>query len=186
MFDPWTATEESMEADEQASDTCAAARLRYHQFSYACSIKELRPKVEGGDGPALLECLSLLLTGQLIAPPWLELAFSNAYCSVRGGGFLSWDDVFGTPHPKGTNRKRLDRMRSEATNFRRVGAFIQGELRRQPRKTLTQLYTEAAGRFPWVNQAKIPGYYKRYMRSIVVNIELTEYQRKRMFGPKAN
>lgn len=43
-------------------------------------------------------------------PRWCALAYIKAFRSVKGFRAKSWDDVFGRPHPKGT---QLDAKRKQ-------------------------------------------------------------------------
>lgn len=172
-FDPWTATEEDMEDDEQIASKNVDARVRYWQWSYAQSILELKEQVEAGNGQALLECISKLLNGGLIAPQWLELAFNNCYHGVLGGQYLSWDDVFGKPHPRMIKRKRLEANRRDVKRMMRIGSFIGGQVNNNISKS--KAYEMAASKFD-IEPRIAFDYYERYLNFIRIDITLTERQ----------
>lgn len=176
-FDPWTATEEEMEADEQIASKCREASLRFFQWSDAQGILALKTKVEAGDGRALLQCVSRILSSGLAAPEWLDLAFNNCYNSVLGGHHLSWDDAFGKPHPRMVDRKRLEAKRRDTRRMVRIGSFIGGQLRTHTNKS--KAYEIAADKFD-IEPRKASDYYKRYLAIIPVKIPATERQLKRM------
>ena len=56
----------------------------------------------GGERNKLLEALFICVTYGFALPKWLEIAFAEAYMDVSFKAAISWDEVFGKPHPKGT------------------------------------------------------------------------------------
>jgi hypothetical protein len=56
----------------------------------------------GNKGVILYAILDCVERDQLL-PVWLKKAFFDAFWSVQDWEVRSWDDVFGKPHPKGTN-----------------------------------------------------------------------------------
>jgi len=55
-----------------------------------------------GNKAAILEALHICSLNSLPLPRWCEIAFLKAYRDVRFYNAKGWDDVFGRPHPKGT------------------------------------------------------------------------------------
>jgi hypothetical protein len=72
-----------------------------------------RKGYEAGDKAALLQMILLCVEHQKPLPDWAGTAFEELYHQVIMGGARSWDDAFGSPHPKGrhVNAVRLEKLK---------------------------------------------------------------------------
>lgn len=107
-FDPWTATEKEAMfeylARIDAGETETQALTAVWQQDNAAQVNAQRSAIESGDGLAVLACIRTILTGGLVAPEWLVLAYSKRYDNVQNFAHMSWDDAFGKPHPPNTQQ----------------------------------------------------------------------------------
>jgi hypothetical protein len=75
-------------------------------------VESLREIYGRGEKDAIMEGLYLCILCGFPIPEWLARAYIDAYSKVNRLLARSWDDVFGRPHPKGTNllskRKKLE------------------------------------------------------------------------------
>lgn len=81
--------------DEQS----AAAR----QLLAEIQLKMLESEFKEGNKRALTDAIYECASSRSVMPKWVVFAIQDALTSVSGFQSKSWDDVFGKPHPKGTN-----------------------------------------------------------------------------------
>lgn len=81
-----------------------------------------RLRYEAGDKTAILEAVSCCAAWRLPFPVWLAAAFNDAYAARwRATSVLkSWDEVFGSPWPKGTKPGEIQRQRNTLWAYVRV------------------------------------------------------------------
>jgi hypothetical protein len=113
MFDPWTASLEEAQR-EQESSRHDGPDAPIFQWKAARDIEGQKDLIESGDGFAILACVRKLMTHGLVAPAWLAYAFNKRYDAVLNCRANSWDDqnAFGRPYPKG---KHLNALRKSRT-----------------------------------------------------------------------
>ena len=72
-----------------------------------------RKEYEAGNQTALLPMILICVQDQKPLPDWAGTAFEELYHWVIMGGARSWDDAFGSPHPKGrhVNAVRLEKLK---------------------------------------------------------------------------
>jgi hypothetical protein len=77
-----------------------------------CWLEYYRKRFEWGDQDSLLSAIYVAANHQVNIPPWAAAAFTDALQSVSARfEFKSWDDVFGTPFPKGVHLAALRNTR---------------------------------------------------------------------------
>lgn len=100
----WT-REEALEAHEKWCEVYGDVSYKNPLLKWLAT-KELKQKCElylKGDKKAILEAVLACVANDLPIPAWCAKAFEEAFLEVRSYKARSWDDVFGAPHPKGTN-----------------------------------------------------------------------------------
>jgi hypothetical protein len=86
-----------------------------YRWISAMELREWYNVYKEGHKEAVIEALSLCSFKSLPIPRWVELAFLNdCYRKVRHFKAKSWDDVFGSPHEKGTHLKAKEQEREKS------------------------------------------------------------------------
>jgi hypothetical protein len=67
---------------------------------YVLELKELHDQFQIAEKEALLRAILICAKTSIPMPEWLKYAFEKAYMKVKTCKAKSWDDVFGSPHPK--------------------------------------------------------------------------------------
>lgn len=99
MFDPWTASfDEASLAQAAWAGELADPSAPIFQWAGARRIEAEKEAVKRGDGFAVLACIRVCVTNQLIAPNWLAYAFNRRYDKVLNCRSGSWDEAFGKPY----------------------------------------------------------------------------------------
>jgi hypothetical protein len=77
------------------------------------------------DKSLILDAISECAKHDLPLPLWCKNAFLIAYQDVMAKKYISWDDVFGRPHPKGTHtRDERTRSRDARNIYRRINEIV--------------------------------------------------------------
>jgi hypothetical protein len=66
-----------------------------------------KEKYENGNQWALMQALYVCAREGASLPKWVAHAYVKAYEAARTGHAKSWDDVFGSPYPKGTHFRKV-------------------------------------------------------------------------------
>lgn len=148
MFDPWTATiEEAMAEQEKfiaSGKELSAPCGQVAQASAAHSVLELKSKIDGGSGFAVLSAVRYCLTHGLVAPDWLARAFNRRYDAVSMYRAGSWDSplAFGKPFKKGTN---IAARRKAKIGRIQVFNAVRDRMRRDPDTAISKQLFEEIG-----------------------------------------
>ena len=91
----------------------------------------LRPAYEAGHPRALISAIELCAYQDKVMPDWIKGALGRAVGNLRRLEVRRWEDVFGTPLPRGTHADALLRRRELAStifslvqNYREIGMPI--------------------------------------------------------------
>src|SRR5829696_8664325 len=78
-------------------------------FHTMLRLDELESEFRDGRPAALLEAIVYCALEDLQMPLWVRVALKNSHSRVVDGKLKrnSWDEVFGTPYPKGRSLKRV-------------------------------------------------------------------------------
>jgi hypothetical protein len=130
-FDPFTATMEEALAQPDA--------LALTRWGNAQRLTAGRERFETNP----LEGVQVCAEHGLVMPEWLAAAYSSGYRKAMCGDADSWDECFGSPHPKGTQLARL-RVRERA----RTAVFrdIIDTIRLDPERVIDAWLFEEVGR----------------------------------------
>jgi hypothetical protein len=178
MFDPWTATEKDMLPQMDTVFSCETANLQLRQWSSAQHILSLKPKVEAGDGNALLDCVNSLLSSGLTAPSWLAEAFGWRHQAVISAQVGSWDDVFGKPHRYNTGSKRLALVRRKGHLPLAIWHYIRTRLKEDPTLPLDAIFSDAGDKFA-CSSRDADRYYRKAVALFWEPHEVTDRKHKK-------
>lgn len=134
-FDPFTATL----AQALAHPDAHAIRGAVWQWSGAQELTGRREFYERNPLGGMAVCA----THDLVAPDWLARAYLRGFDAVAGCRVRSWDEAFGTPHPKGANLAA--QRRSRINRVEAVNAF-DDLLQRDPGRPVDKALWEEIGR----------------------------------------
>lgn len=110
-------------------------------FPLELKLEQAGQAFERGDKGALLFAISMCASYRVPLPPWAAEAFMIAYFDVKWGReCLSWDEVFGVPHPKHVRRLPKGGTFKQSNVCRRVRELRQ----QQPRR---DVFPEVAAEF---------------------------------------
>ena len=99
----WT-IEQVMEAHERAeADGCEGRLLPLFRWIALGQIARLEKEFVAGSGFALMQAIRLCANHDLILPPWVADGFIRGFDKALNYRVRTWDEAFGSPHPKGTN-----------------------------------------------------------------------------------
>lgn len=105
--DPWT-WPEKLEPDEllrlsEASDSGPCEPI--FQYNAVRKVRQLRPAIEEGNGPAVMHAVSYCAMRGLAMPDWLAKEFLRRYRAVTRYQAKGWnaENSFGEVHPPGTH-----------------------------------------------------------------------------------
>ena len=98
------------------------------QWEALNKLDELANQYRNGDKFALMQAIVKCAQVDLPLPEWTTKAFMQGYYGVLHAKFSSWDEAFGSPHPKG---KHLNKARSDFRDFPRVHKLVR-EMRARP------------------------------------------------------
>ena len=93
--------------------TISDPTLPLYQWSAMHDLDGLKEEYESGDSFSLMLALRKCANHDLPMPAWLSRSYIAAFDKVLGYRARSWDEVFGSPIPKG---KHLSTLRTERTN----------------------------------------------------------------------
>ena len=62
-----------------------------------------KAEYEAGNQWALMQAIRVCASDDVPMPNWVATAYVKCFEACRIGEAKSWDDVFGKPHPKGSN-----------------------------------------------------------------------------------
>jgi hypothetical protein len=84
---------------------CEAAGFTEAALGAALTVERLRPRIEGGEGGAVLDAIGHCAEHHLVMPAWLADEFLRRHGAVGLGFARDWNDAraFGNAYPKGTN-----------------------------------------------------------------------------------
>ena len=120
------ATDAALAADPYRSDSDPT--LPVYQWATLHELNRERQQFEAGDRMALFAAIRKCANHDLPLPAWAATAYIAAYDHVLNCRAKSWDEVFGTPYPKGVNlnamrKRRILRFRV----YRLVTEILQAE-----------------------------------------------------------
>ena len=119
-------------------------------------IERCRLLFEAGDRGALLEALGQCAEQDLPMPDWLARAYLRAYREGIHYKVRSWDDVFGSPSPKGKN---LELARVRRTQIFEVYTCVRGILDREPNTAIDQGLFERVGKELGISWSTVKNLY---------------------------
>lgn len=85
--------------------------MPFPQWGAFRDLVEYRKRFEDGDRYALMTAIRICANHDLPLPGWVSKAFIHAYDTVTNARSKSWNEVFGSPYPKGTNLNALKKKR---------------------------------------------------------------------------
>jgi hypothetical protein len=95
-----------------------------YQWLAAGYLEEHRQRYVAGDENSILPALFECAMDGLPIPAWCAQAFINAFREVKTYRAKSWDDVFGSPHPKGTQLgSKKNQREKEFKVYMRISAI---------------------------------------------------------------
>lgn len=77
--------------------------LRDDDRDLAEFLEIAKEEIEGGNKELIFKSMHECLIMGKPLPDWLRVVFVGAYQSAYPYEINSWDEIFGTPHPKGTH-----------------------------------------------------------------------------------
>ena len=119
-------------------------------------IERCRLLFEAGDRGALLQALGECSLQDLPMPDWLARAYLRAYREGIHYKVRSWDDVFGSPSPKGKN---LELARVRRTQIVEVYICVRGILDREPSPAIDQGLFERVGKELGISWSTVKNLY---------------------------
>ena len=119
-------------------------------------IEQCRIQFEGGESRALLSALYHCAMRDFPMPDWLSRAFLRAYREGIHYKVRSWDDVFGSPSPKGKN---LELARVRRTQIFEVYLCVRGIIDREPNTAIDQGLFERVGKELGISWSTVKNLY---------------------------
>lgn len=101
----WAEHQRAISLDPSRPD--ADPTLPYYQWAAMQTLKHLEGEFCKGDSWALMSAIRICAQHDLSMPDWASRAYISAYDRVLNAREKSWDAVFGSPYPKGTNLNSL-------------------------------------------------------------------------------
>lgn len=88
------------------------------------SLNDFKNEFETGDKSAVMRAIKLCLKYRMLPPEWASAAFTTACEKIDSFQSNSWDEILGTPYPKGIH---LNRLRKKHRLMHSVWLFIRNE-----------------------------------------------------------
>jgi hypothetical protein len=108
----WAAHERFLGRGGSPSDPSAP----YSQWAALHTLDDLERRFSAGEKYALLQAVRKCANHDLPMPEWLSAAFIKAFDQVHTYRAKSWDEVFGTPIPKGVQMAALKKRREKSAH----------------------------------------------------------------------
>lgn len=169
QFDPWTCSEDEARSAMRYWENDNKVFSIYNpwfKYKAAMFINEHREIIENkakrNHGLNLMHCINWLFHYQLIAPPWLTVAFAQVCDPIFNLEATSWDTTLGKPVGRGVNQKRLDKIRERKKHIPLIGEFVQAKLRKTGNKTKSYMLAQRA--YPHLSAEQIEDYHAIYLK----------------------
>jgi len=144
---------------EQTGEDRPGEESPYIQWRTHHSLADLETKFKAGDKSAIMEALNHCAWSDRPMPDWLARAVKDAFRAKLRFEFKSWDEVLGSPLPRGRHQKSLQRDRDLPG---RIYYYIQRMREEQPKRAIdNELFEEVGERFK-IGKTKTQEYYLWY------------------------
>lgn len=169
----WTEHERAISIDPSRSG--ADPTLPYFQWVALQTLKNIEVEFCNGDGWALMRAISECARCGLPLPDWAATAYLRAFRNVLKEG--SWDAVFGSPYPPGTQRDALRKMSELSIPvLLKVREIINSE----PNTAIDSALFERVGKCFCIGKTTTAKYY--YHAEKWTNLNTAQLKRKLLSG----
>lgn len=132
------------------------------------SLSNYKSEFDGGDKSAVMRAIKLCLKYRMLPPEWAAAAFTIACEKIDKFESNSWDEILGTPFPKGTH---LSSLKKKTRLIHSVWLFVGTEYHqgykldskgnKQPASIDVELFARAGKKFN-IGQTQASEYYYKY------------------------